>query len=124
MSRLDKINQQLKKEISLILRKELSDPRVECVSITHADVSPDLRSAKIYFTILGNAHGSEEIKEVLEVASGRIRKFVGRQMSMRYTPDLHFYYDDTIDASFNMDETLKEIADEHEKDHRIDSGKS
>ncbi len=115
MNRLDRINQQLKKEISLILSKELSDPRVEFVSITAVDVSPDLRNAKVMFSLFGDTHSSEEVRQVLDRAKGRIKKFVGSRMRIRYTPDLFFVYDTSVDSSFQIDAALKEISDEKEK---------
>lgn len=117
MNRVDRVKHQLQKEISFILQKELSDPRLEFVSITEVDVSPDLRNAKVYFSMLAEMHPVGEIEKVLTGARGRIRKFVGSRMRLRYTPELTFIYDDAIDSSFKIDAALKEISDEQDKDH-------
>ncbi len=117
MSRSERVSQQLKKEISIIIQKELSDPRLEFVSITEVDVSPDLRNAKVYFSVLAEAHPPEEVAEVLVRATGRIRKFIGSRMRLRYIPEILFSYDDTIDSSFKIDAALKEISDEQNENH-------
>jgi ribosome-binding factor A len=117
MNRLDRVNKQLQKEISIILQKELNDPRVTYVSITHVDVSPDLRKAKVMFSLYGEACSAEEITHVLDKAKGRIRKFVGNRVRMRYTPELWFVYDDSMDSHFQIDAVLKEISHDHEKNH-------
>ena len=114
MERIDRVNQQVKREIGKIIQKELSDPRFEFVSITGADVSKDLRSAKIYFSVLGNESQVESAKKGFESASGIIRGWLGKSIKIRYTPELKFYYDKSIEFGSNVEQTLKEIKDEHE----------
>jgi len=117
MSRLERINQHLKREISGIIHRELGDPRLEFISITNVDISPDLRYAKVYFSVFGKTASAEKVKEVLNKASGLIRKIVGKSITMRYTPSLHFEIDDTIAFHVRLEETLKDIKEEHENDH-------
>jgi len=109
MNRLDRINQQLKREISKIIQQDLSDPRLEFVSVTHADVSRDLRNARVYFSVFGNNTKYEDIQITLQGARGMIRKLIGQRMKMRYTPELVFSYDESIEMSARIDKTLKEL---------------
>ncbi len=117
MGRIDRVNQQVKREIGKIIQQELSDPRLQFVTITEVDVSRDLRNAKIRFSVLGEAEQIQAAKDGLESAKGMIRKLLGQQMNMRHTPELFFIYDQSIEMSARIEETLKEIHDEHEKHH-------
>ena len=112
MGRMDRINEQLRKEISIIIQRELGDPRFQFVTITKADVSKDLKFAKISFSVLGPPQKVEITKKGLEGARGLIRKYVGERMEMRYTPQLMFIYDRSLEFSARIEETLKEIHDE------------
>lgn len=120
MSRMDRVNQQIKREISLIIQQELADPRVEFVSITECDVSKDLRNAKIMFSVLGDQQRHEEAQKGLDGARGKIRRLVGQRMKIRYTPELSFHYDKTVEESARIDQTLKEIHDEYKQGHTDD----
>jgi ribosome-binding factor A len=112
MGRIEKVNQQLKKEISNIIRRELSDPRFSFITITHVDTSKDLRHAKVFFSLLGDTGQVDNILSSLDRVKGIIRKYVGKCMMMRYTPELHFIYDNSIEESARLEETFKEIHNE------------
>jgi ribosome-binding factor A len=79
MSRLDKVNHQLKREISVVIQRELGDPRLGFVTIVEVKTSPDLRSAKVFYSVLGNAKQIQGAKYALESARGMIRRlnFIG-----------------------------------------------
>ncbi len=115
MDRMDKINHQIQKEISLIIQRELGDPRLQFVTITKADVSRDLKFAKISFSVLGAAQKIDEAKKGLEKAKGLIRKFIGDRMKMRYIPELSFVHDRSLEYSARIEATLKEIHHELKK---------
>jgi len=117
MSRIEKVNQQVKREIGKILQREVADPRLQFVTITKVDVSRDLRNAKIYFSILGGEDQKQAAQHGLEGARGMIRKLLGQNLSMRFTPELFFVYDQSVEMSAHIEETLKEIRDEHEEDY-------
>lgn len=117
MGRIDRINQQVKREIGRILLQELGDPRLQFVTITEADVSRDLQSAKVRFSVLGKGPEVQSAREGLEGAKGMIRRLLGRSMNMRHTPELFFVFDQSIEMSARIEETLKEIHDEHEPHH-------
>jgi ribosome-binding factor A len=112
MGRLEKVNQQLKREISYILQKEFSDQRMVFVSVTAVDVSPDLCHARVFFSYLGELEQVESIQQALCRASGMIRRLVARQMQMRKTPDFTFIYDDSISAGSKLAATLEDIRNE------------
>lgn len=112
VSRMDKVNQQIKREIGSILLTELNDPRFQFVTITAVEVSKDLRSARVFFSVLDNAGDIGDIQKTLNRARGTIRRHVGDRIKMRNTPELNFYYDKSIVDGFKIEETLKDINDE------------
>jgi ribosome-binding factor A len=120
MHRMDKVNHQIQKEISIILQQELGDPRLKFVTITKAEVSRDLKFAKISFSVLGNNQKLQDAKKGLDKAKGLIRKFVGERMKMRYIPELSFMHDRSLEYSARIDETLKEIHHDLTKDSSND----
>ena len=117
MGRMEKINKQIQREISLILQRELADPRLQFVTITSAEVSKDLQHAKVTFTVLGAAKEVEQAQRSLDGARGIIRKYIGQRIEMRYTPEIFFIYDESVERSARIEEKLKEIHDELEKNH-------
>lgn len=117
MGRLERVNQQVKRQIGEILQRELADPRLRFVTITEVDVSRDLHNAKIRFSVLGEGRRVDAALEGFERAKGLIRKLLGKSMNMRYTPELFFIYDPSIEMGARIEETLKEIRDEHEAHH-------
>ena len=138
MDRIDRVNEQIKREIGVIIQQELADPRLRFVTITNVDVSRDLRTAKVYFSALADrlpsAEGSspsgdlrprgggensaaQAAEKALESAAGTIRRHVGGHIKMRYTPEFHFIYDRSVEFSARVEQTLTEI-------HHDDTGKS
>ena len=117
MGRIDRVNEQIKREISLIIQRELSDPRLRFVSITAVDVSRDLRHAKVHFSVLGNTAQVKESQESLFRARGIIRKFIADRIVMRYIPELEFFYDRSSEYSSKIEEALEEIKNESKKNH-------
>ncbi len=117
MGRIERVNQQLKREISGILQRELGDPRLEFVSITYVRVSRDLRHARIYFSVFGGEERQAGAQRALDNASGLIRKYIGQRIRMRYTPQLSFFYDESIEFSSKIDATLKEIQNGLQEDY-------
>jgi ribosome-binding factor A len=98
MDRTDRISEEMKKEVSSIIRSELKDPRLpEMLSITTAEVTRDLRYAKIYISVLGSEEEKTNALKGLKNAAGFIRREVGHRMQLRYTPELIFELDDSIE---------------------------
>ena len=109
MNRMDKINQRIKREIGEIVLKELKDPRLEFVTITQVEVSRDLQHAKVYFSVLGNKEQVKKAQAGLESARGFVRKLIGARVRLRYTPEVEFFYDETIEYSARIEAALQEI---------------
>ena len=85
-----RLNVQFQGELAAIIRTELSDPRVLGVTVTGVDVSPDLRNAKVTVSSLGSDDELKAAIKGLAHASGKLRHELGRRLSLRYVPHLHF----------------------------------
>lgn len=105
----------LQREVSVILRREINDPRLATLSITSVSVSPELKNASIYFTLLDNAQLAE-VKKSLEKAAGFIRHCVAERVALRYTPQLTFIYDETLESAERMTRILQDIPTQDDDD--------
>ncbi len=111
MSRIEKVNEMMKREIShLILFGEVSDPRVKFVTILSVDVSKDLQHARVRFsTLTDKPKEIEEVTNVLNRMSGYIRKLVGGKIHLRYTPEIQFVFDKGVQHAALIDQKIEEI---------------
>ena len=122
--RPERLAEQIKEEVSLIIAGEMEDPRVGFVTVTEVKLSADLRHAKIFASVLGTENEIAESIAALNHASGFIRHQLGAALRIRYTPELHFAYDDTIRAAARIEELLSEEvekAQERERSQVADS---
>jgi len=111
-NRINRINDEIQRELSEQLRR-LKDPRVSgMVSVTHVDTTPDLRAARVYVSALDKSREGEVLKG-LRSASGFLRRELGHALQLRYTPELQFLGDDSIRHGAHILELLRR---EEEKD--------
>lgn len=113
-NRINRINDEIQRELSAQIRN-LKDPRVSqagMVSVTRADVTNDLRYAKVYVSVLDKSREKDVLKG-LKSASGFLRRELGRVLQLRYTPELQFIGDDSIQHGAHILELLRR---EEEKD--------
>ncbi|NLI60996.1 MAG: 30S ribosome-binding factor RbfA [Clostridiales bacterium] len=114
--RIGRISEEVKKEISRIIREDVKDPRIgQMASILRADVSGDLRHAKIYVSVLGNEQEKTSTMEGLGRAAGFIRKELGRALAIRYVPELTFILDTSIEYSVDISKKIMEVKRKQEK---------
>ncbi|HHP51409.1 MAG TPA: 30S ribosome-binding factor RbfA [Moorella mulderi] len=116
--RVGRVAEQIKKEVAAILRNELKDPRLEAglISITDVELSKDLRHAKIYVSIYGTEEQKNEAMEGLERATGFVRREIGKRLSLRYTPEIAFKLDPSIERGDRIHRLLVQVKAE-EKGH-------
>lgn len=105
--RSSRIAQQLQRELSELIRRQVKDPRVHMVTVTDVDVSPDLKNAKIMVSVLGASGPQPDVVAGLNHAVGFLRHALGRMLRLRSIPDLHFFYDDTLDRAAHLDSLIK-----------------
>jgi ribosome-binding factor A len=106
-SRSDRVRDLLLELVSELLVKEVNDPRIRAVTLTGAEVSKDLRHAKIFFSSLAGSEGKDAAAAGLKSAAGFIRGRVGKQLKLRIVPTIEFVYDDTEERARRIDELLK-----------------
>ena len=111
-----RINEEVKKELSNIIRNELKDPRIHMMtSVVSVEVAPDLKTCKAYISVLGDSESAAETLKGLEQASGYIRHELARTINLRNTPELTFVLDTSIEygnyMSKRIDEVIKEDND-------------
>ena len=105
--RIDRISEEVHKAIDKIIRDELNDPRIGgTYCVTHADVTRDLRFAKVYVSILEDEKADDMIK-ALKKAAGFIRRELGFRVDLRYTPELVFEEDQSMEYGARMFDLLR-----------------
>ena len=108
-TRLGRINEELRKEISHIISFELKDPNLTgLISVTRAKITPDLKYAKVYVSIL-NAKSEEKTMKALQDSSGFILTQIARNINLRITPQIIFEKDDSIEYGAKIDSILKDL---------------
>ena len=107
--RIDRINEEVKRHVDAILREELHDPRIKgTFSVTRADVTRDLRYAKVYISILDEENRAP-MMEALQKAAGFVRKSLGKRMIIRYAPEILFEPDNNIEYGIHIADVLKKV---------------
>lgn len=109
--RINRINSQLQREISMILAHEVRDAKLAEVIVTSVDCSKDLKYAKVYYTTL-REKGRGEIAKLLGKAAGFVRTTLGRSLAYRTVPELTFKFDDSEELARKMDSVLDKISAE------------
>lgn len=106
--RLVRVNELLKREISEFLHTRYRSESVY-ITITGVDVSPDLRWAKVYYSVLGGFEESTEAKKLLKREAREIRKTVGKRIVLKYLPYLEFIYDQSIEKGMRLNALIDEL---------------
>ena len=108
-NRLNRINEELKKEISQIISFELKNPDVTgLISVTKVKITPDLKYAKVYVSLL-NSKNESKTMEALKKSAGFIRSLIAKRVNLRITPELVFEKDDSMEYGMKIDSILKEL---------------
>ena len=96
-NRMDRVNEELKREISLVIDRNLKNPNITgIISVTKVKTSPDLKSAKVYISLL-NCKSKKNTLDAIKNASGFIRTEIAKRVNLRYTPCLTFQIDESIE---------------------------
>jgi ribosome-binding factor A len=116
-ARRERVEELIVREVSDILRREVSDPRIGFVTITGAKISPDLRHARVYVSILGSEEKQAEALKGLQSAARFIRGELGKRIEMRDTPQLVFQIDTAIAHGARIFELLEQVKREEPEAH-------
>jgi ribosome-binding factor A len=113
--RVDRIEEQLRIEISQILEREIHDPRVGLASVTGVKISPDLRHARVFITALGGEEDHKRTMQGLRSAASYVRHSLSKRLHhLKRIPEVIFEYDESVEKSFRIEKLLDEIKTENE----------
>lgn len=109
-NRINRISEEVKKVVSVLIMNDIKDPRVSTMtSVTEVQVTRDLRYANIYVSVLGDKKTAEETIKGLESAKGFIRKEIGRSVNLRVTPEPMFFLDTSIEYGAKISKMLFDL---------------
>ncbi|MCB0271937.1 MAG: 30S ribosome-binding factor RbfA [Bdellovibrionales bacterium] len=109
--RTDRIADQLRKIVSEIFTQKIHHWGVEGITITHMEVAPDIKHAKAYYRLL-DVSKKEEVRQNLAKIMPIIQKEIGRQMRTKYTPHVHFIYDEALEHGDRIFDLLDQVKDQ------------
>ena len=112
--RIDRVGHLIQMELGRLILTKLKDPRLGFVTVTHVDVTPDLKSARVFYSVLGDKKAKEGTQTALDRAAGFLQKEIASVIKMRFTPKLTFRFDDTIDRSIEIDRVIRDLHHEGE----------
>ena len=119
-NRGNRVDEEVKKQVSSIIMNDIKDPNLTgLISVTKAKVTPDLKYAKVYVSIL-NAKSVKEDLAILKKSAGLTRSLLARRMNLRITPEIIFELDDSMEYGSYMTEKIKSLNISHKQDEEIE----
>ena len=113
-----RINGEVLKELSNIIRSEIKDPRINpMTSVVAVEVAPDLKTCKAYISVLGDEKSQNDTITGLKSAEGYIRRQLARTVNLRNTPEIRFILDQSIEYGINMSKLIDEVTEHDNKMH-------
>ena len=113
-----RINGEVLKELSNIIRSEIKDPRINpMTSVVAVEVAPDLKTCKAYISVLGDEKSQKDTITGLKSAEGYIRRQLARTVNLRNTPEIRFILDQSIEYGINMSKLIEEVTEHDNKMH-------
>jgi ribosome-binding factor A len=104
-----RVGDQIREELSGLLRREVQDPGIGFTTITWVKVSPDLQVARVYYTVLGDARARKEAARALHRAAAFLRRQVALRLRLRRAPELAFEYDESVHRGERIEQLIQEI---------------
>ncbi len=114
-ARMRRVNEVLREVVGGVVSGELADPRLGFVTVTAVETSPDLRTAKVFVSVLGDPTERDATLEALRSSHGVIQSRIAAETRMKRTPTLTFHYDDTIEKGVRISQLLDQGAEEGER---------
>ena len=105
-----RINGEVKKELSILISREIKDPRINpMTSVIDVEVAPDLKTARVYISVMGDEESKKETYQGLQSAASYMRSQLAKSLNLRNTPELTFIMDSSIEYGVNMSKLINEI---------------
>jgi ribosome-binding factor A len=118
--RVNRVGEQMKKELGDIISRKIKDPRIGFVTVTDVQVTGDLQQAKVYISVLGDEEQRENTLKGLAKAKGFIRTEIGQRIRLRKTPELIFEFDETMAYGNRINSLIHELQREEQADEEKD----
>ncbi len=107
--RTEKVGSELRQALARPLTEIASEISAGFITVTHVRMSPDLRIARVYLSVFGGKISPQQTVEKVSDRAGNLRKQISNKLRLRFSPELHFYVDDTLDAISRIDTLLKSV---------------
>lgn len=108
-SRPTRVGDQIREEIAEMLAREVHDPGIGFLTITHVKLTPDLQQARVYYTTLGDEKARRNTVRALERATPFLRRQLGRRLRLRRVPELQFFFDESVERHERIERILQDI---------------
>jgi len=108
--RLARIDHEIQRILGILITQELKDPRLGFTTVTRAEVTDDLRFCKVHVSVIGDRHAARQTLDALENAKGFLRGELGHRIDLRYTPELLFEEDRSVERAIELARTMREDA--------------
>jgi ribosome-binding factor A len=109
-ARMRRVNKAVQEVVSAHIAEDLKDPRIGFVTVTGVETSVDLRSARVFVSVLGETAERDAALEGLDSASGYLQQRIGEQLRMKRTPTLAFVHDDSIDTGMRISQLIQDVS--------------
>ena len=104
-----RVGDQILKEVADLLMRKVNDPRVKSVTLTGVSLSNDIKTGRIFYSIIGESEDIQKAQKGIESARGYIRREISHRLNLRYMPDLNFQYDPSIETGNQMEKLFRKI---------------
>jgi ribosome-binding factor A len=108
-SRASRVGDQIREELAELLRRQVHDPGIGFLTITHVKVSPDLQQARVYYTMIGDDEARKNSARALGRATPFLRRQIGQRLRLKRVPELTFFYDEVIEKGDRIERILLEL---------------
>ena len=135
-SRPERVGDQLRQELAQLIARQVHDPGIGFLTITHVKVTPDLQQARVYYTAIGDDKARKDTARALQRAAPFLRRQLGKRLRLRHVPELDFFYDESIERQDRIERIvldlqaeraehphLNDLAAADDDGHEDDSGK-
>lgn len=107
--RTEKVAEEIKHKLNTAMSKDLMELHLGLVTISKVRMTADLKMAKVYLTFLGNSYPAEKCLDKINLRKTHIRYLLGKNLKLKYTPELNFYYDDTLEYADKIQKLLNDV---------------
>lgn len=107
--RMQRIDHEIQRVLGTLISQELKDPRLGFTTVTRVEITQDLKHAKVFVSVIGDRHVAKQTMDALDHAARFLRGELGREVKLRYTPELQFVEDRSTERAINLSKTLREV---------------